>query len=104
LASAMPQQGQPPSTPQSSPQTAQQNKPSVDGQSGEGMTSDKAGNFIGSTGPQGTIAQVVAGLKPKDREAVALLQKEKAPAEYQGMAGQYLKNLAAGESPATPLP
>jgi hypothetical protein len=43
-------------------------------------------------------------LKPKDREAVAALQGEKAPAEYQGMASQYLKNLAGGESPATPLP
>jgi hypothetical protein len=35
---------------------------------------------------------------------VKLLQQEKAPVEYQAMAGQYLKNLAAGESPATPLP
>lgn len=96
--------------PQNGQQMAQggdQNKPAIDGQSGGGMgglKGDDALKYIGSGGPQGTIAQVNAGLKPKDREAVALLQKEKAPSEYQGMAGQYLKNLAVGESPATPLP
>lgn len=123
LANAMPnaqqqngqqQNGQPQNGQQNNQQNSQQmaqggdqNKPAIDGQSGGGMgglKGDDALKYIGSAGPQGTIAQVNAGLKPKDREAVALLQKEKAPAEYQGMAGQYLKNLAAGESPATPLP
>lgn len=97
--------------PQSGPQMAQQqdgqqNNPPKDGQPGGGMgglKGDDALKFIGNGGPKSPAGQVAVGLKPQDREAVALLQKEKAPSEYQGMAGQYLKNLAAGESPATPL-
>ncbi len=69
----------------------------------DGLKGDDALKFIGGSGATGTAGQVAAGLTPKDREGVALLQKEKAPSEYQGMAGQYLKNLAAGETPATPL-
>jgi hypothetical protein len=78
----------------------------MDGQSRGGASGSKANSqdFLANAGPRGTAGQVVAGLKPKDREAVAALQGEKAPAEYQGMASQYLKNLAGGESPATPLP
>jgi len=55
---------------------------------------------MANSGAAGTAGQVQAGLKPQDREAIAMLKKEKAPAEYQGMVQQYLQNLAEGVSPA----
>jgi hypothetical protein len=88
-------------------QQAGKNGPTIDGQAGSGMDGrkgDDANRFPGAAGPQGTVAQVAGALRPRDREAIAALQKEKAPTEYQGMASQYLKNLAAGEYPANPLP
>ena len=100
LASAM--QKQPPSR-QNAPQTVPQNSGSViDGKSGDG-TNASPGNEANSQGPV-NVAPNSTGLKPKEREAVALLQKESAPAEYKNMAGQYLKNLGQGISPATSLP
>lgn len=96
LASAM--QKQPPSR-----QNAPQNSGSVvDGKSGDG-TNASPGNEASSQGPVNVTANST-GLKPKEREAVALLQKESAPAEYKNMSGQYLKNLGQGVSPATSLP
>jgi hypothetical protein len=58
-------------------------------------------SFLGSSGPAGGPGQVVGQLQPKDRNAISVLQKEKASPEYQGMVQQYLKNLADGATPAT---
>lgn len=69
----------------------------MDGMGGQGPGGMQ--NFLNNAGPAGGNGQVVAGIKPKDRAAVSLLQKEKAPAEYQGMVQQYLKNLAEGAAP-----
>lgn len=96
LASAM--QKQPPSH-QNSPQNSGS---VVDGKSGDG-TNASTGNEASSQGPVNVVPNST-GLKSKEREAVALLQKESAPAEYKNMAGQYLKNLGQGVSPATSLP
>ncbi len=101
LANAM--QKQPPSRQNFPANTAQQASGTVvDGKSGGG-TNASAGNE-GSTQGDVKAAQNSTGLKPKEREAVALLQKESAPAEYKNMAGQYLKNLGQGVSPAASLP
>ena len=68
------------------------------GQYGEGGMTKSVGGKMASNGGKGGDAEVITGLKPKDREAATLLQKEKAPAEYSGMARQYMKNLAQGEA------
>lgn len=76
-----------------------------DGSSGGGMAGDPTRD-AGRAGDGGTLpaGPVRVGLRPAERAAVAALQKEKAPAEYQAMAQQYWKNLASGVSPGTPVP
>lgn len=118
LAEAMAQAGAPQQPAPGKPQPGQQQKgqqqqqgqqaqqqgdaqPTSDMASGTGMDSQMSkqlGGPLGSSAIPGGNAQVVTGLKPKDREAATLLQKEKAPAEYSGMARQYMKNLAQGET------
>lgn len=75
-----------------------------DGSSGGGGAGDPVRD-AGWAGDDGTrpARPVTVGLRPAERAAVAALQKEKAPAEYQAMAQQYWKNLASGVSPGTPL-
>jgi hypothetical protein len=73
------------------------------GGTGSGTTGN-ASSYMANSGGAGGPGQVTAGLKPRNREAVAAFQKEKAPPDYQHMAQQYLKNLASGEFPAQPLP
>ncbi|MDD5348567.1 MAG: hypothetical protein PHQ12_00015 [Chthoniobacteraceae bacterium] len=55
--------------------------------------------FIQGWGAEGGPAQVVEGIKPKDRDVLLLLQKAQVPPEYNVMLQQYSKNLANGESP-----
>lgn len=74
-----------------------------DGSSGGGMAGAAPMGLGKGEGPRGA-GQVMGGLSLSERAAVAALQKEKAPAEYQAMAQQYWKNLASGTSPGTPLP
>ena len=59
-----------------------------------------ASSTLGYGGP----AQTATGLKPKDRDAVLLLEKESPPAEYSSMVRQYTKNLANGVSPENTQP
>jgi len=96
--------GQPPGKPPGqNPPNSQQSTHSLSAQSAEAPAT--AGqNFLSNADGDAAIIPPTVTLKPKEREAIALLQKEKAPTEYQGMTGQYLKNLAAGEFPAKPLP
>ena len=73
--------------------------------SGQSGSSDNSKGLLqsvamGANGP----AQTVSGLKPKDRDAIRLLEKESPPAEYSSTVGQYTKNLSAGDSPKTELP
>lgn len=53
------------------------------------------GNFGGTGGWNGPV-QVVSGLSPHDRAAVAQLQTEKPPREFVPQVQQYYKNLADG--------
>jgi hypothetical protein len=61
----------------------------------EGMQRAYSGMLTGY-GPRAAAgsAQVVGGLKPKDRAALTQYQKEKSPPEYADQVQQYLKNLA----------
>jgi DNA repair exonuclease SbcCD ATPase subunit len=100
-APAMAQAGpQPPMPGQMMPgQQMQPNGQIQDGHSSDGIFGGVQG-FMANSGPNGANGQVNAGLKPKDRDAIAQLKKEKTPVEYQGMSQQYLKNLAEGSYPA----
>jgi hypothetical protein len=97
IASSLP--GAPKPDAQKNQQTAQNKTGETMGQAGQGHGLDNKGfTNPGGPGKEG-VSQVVTGLKPKEREAVALLQKEKAPDEYRSVTQQYLKNLASGEAP-----
>lgn len=98
LAASMPGMPQP-GQPGDSGQSGQSGMVTDGNPSGEGMETGVQ-SFMANSGAAGTAGQVQAGLKPQDREAIAMLKKEKAPAEYQGMVQQYLQNLAEGVSPA----
>ena len=64
------------------------------GQGGSGETSGgDTTAVLAGIGGDGT-AQVMGGLKPKDRDAITQYQAEKSPPEYAPMVQQYLKNLA----------
>ncbi len=76
-------QGQPPQQPG---QNAQ-------GLAGGAEAPEQGGQVLGGVGAGG-VAQVVGGLKPKDRDAIAQYQAEKSPPEYAPLVQQYLKNLA----------
>ena len=78
--------------------TPGQNEIGQNNQNGGGVQAGVQ-DYKGSSGEPGVNGQVSSGIKPKDRDAVSLLQKEKAPAEYRGMVQQYLKNLAEGAAP-----
>lgn len=54
----------------------------------------KSGDFLAGAGAAGGPAQVVNGLSPHDRDAIAQLQNEKPPAEYVSEVQQYYKNIA----------
>ena len=54
------------------------------------------GNFGGTGGASNTPVQVVSGLSPHDRAAVAQLQNQKPPRQYVPQVQQYYKNLADG--------
>jgi hypothetical protein len=60
-----------------------------------GGTPGALGNFGGTGGWNGPV-QVVSGLSPHDRAAVAQLQNEKPPREFVPQVQQYYKNLADG--------
>jgi hypothetical protein len=63
-------------------------------QSGTGEAAPQESNqVLGGTGAGG-VAQVMGGLKPKDRDAISQYQAEKSPPEYAPLVQQYLKNLA----------
>jgi hypothetical protein len=75
---------------------AGQGQPQPNSQSTQGMATDSSDQqtaLLGGFGSGGT-AQVVGGLKPKDRDAIVQFQAEKSPPEYAPMVQQYLKNLA----------
>ncbi|MEA3208662.1 MAG: hypothetical protein QOE70_1719 [Chthoniobacter sp.] len=57
-------------------------------------------NARGTTGSEATDFSAVARLRSGQREALSLLETEKAPSEYEAMVKQYLRNLA--ESDSTP--
>jgi len=64
------------------------------GQGGAGESPEgDSNNVLAGIGGDGT-AQVMGGLKPKDRDAITQYQAEKSPPEYAPMVQQYLKNLA----------
>ncbi len=95
--------------PQGMPQLAQNSERHQPGGKPQGQP--KSGPDSKSTGlldikpaGDGGPAQLVGGLKPKDRDAIRLLEKEAPPAEYSSMVGQYTKNLSDGDSPETELP
>jgi hypothetical protein len=52
-------------------------------------------NRTGATG----AAQVVTGLRPRDRDAIIQAQADKTPPEFTPLVRQYLKNLAEGTTP-----
>ncbi|MEI8340207.1 MAG: hypothetical protein WCH43_01570 [Verrucomicrobiota bacterium] len=64
-----------------------------------------AGMLNGGTGQPNnggallTDVSATSGISPEEREAMSLLQREKAPPQYAEMSRQYLKNLADGELP-----
>ncbi len=66
------------------------------GQSTQAMAADAPDSQSGLLGGIGTggTAQVIGGLKAKDREAISQFQAEKSPPEYAPLVQQYLKNLA----------
>jgi len=76
------------------------------GQSQPGKSGGKFdGNVAGGGGSPGNTPQedtdfsALSKLSDKERMALSMLQREKAPAEYSTMVQQYLKNLAEGEMP-----
>jgi len=73
------------------PQGQGTNPPSK-GNGGAGPTGDD----LAGAGAQGGKAEVIDGLTPKDRDAVAALQTEKPPREYAPEVQQYYKNIADG--------
>lgn len=83
----MQQQGQGPGPGQ--PQAGQQ----AQGVAGAADAPNQGSQVLGGIGAGG-IAQVVGGLKPKDRDAITQYQAEKSPPEYAPLVQQYLKNLA----------
>ncbi|MBA3960374.1 MAG: hypothetical protein H0X40_00535 [Chthoniobacterales bacterium] len=59
----------------------------------------KSGDFLKGAGAAGGPAEVVSGLSPHERDAIAQLQNEKPPAEYRAEVQQYYKNIADGVVP-----
>lgn len=78
--------------------------PGQTGGSGAGQEAQDLPGFLPGMGGASPALAAARSLRPHDRDALAALRKETAPTEYRGMAEQYLKNLAAGELPADPLP
>lgn len=69
---------------------------------GSGHGAPIAGMGMGNPDGAGAIltdVSATSGISPQDRAALSLLQREKAPLEYNEMVRQYLKNLADGEMP-----
>jgi hypothetical protein len=66
----------------------------VAAQAGTGDAPAQGGNQVLGGMGVGGIAQVMGGLKPKDRDAISQYQAEKSPPEYAPLVQQYLKNLA----------
>lgn len=93
---------QPGSQPGQQPGQGPSSQSMMAGNAGQGFEGQNMSNtgFMSSSGPKGGPGQVIGQLNPKDRDAISLLQKEKAPPEYQTMVQQYLKNLADGSTPA----
>jgi hypothetical protein len=97
------QQGQGPGQPQPGEpgQPSQPGPPGQPGQPQQGPSSqataadapDQESQLLGGIGTGG-VAQVVGGLKAKDRAAISQFQAEKSPPEYAPLVQQYLKNLA----------
>jgi hypothetical protein len=74
---------------QGKPQPGQQ----AQGVGGASEAPNQGSQVLGGFGAGG-VAQVVGGLKPKDRDAISQYQAEKSPPEYAPLVQQYLKNLA----------
>lgn len=74
-----------------------QGQPSKPGQvatkADDGQAPQQSSALLGGFGAGG-VAQVMGGLKPKDRDAISQFQAEKSPPEYAPLVQQYLKNLA----------
>ena len=68
------------------------NDPNSKGNGGGGGGGDDLAGSGADSGP----VQVMEGLNPKDRDAIAQLQKEKPPAEFAPEVQQYYKNIADG--------
>jgi hypothetical protein len=74
----------------------------VAGGTGSGPNGNSS-TFMAGSGDRGRKGEVREALSPRQREAASLLAREAPPPEYQNMARQYLRNLASGEFPATPV-
>jgi len=75
--------------------TATQNSPDNPNSQGNGG-GGPSGDFLKGAGAVGGPAQVVTGLSPRDRDAVAQFKNEKPPREFVSDVQQYYKNLADG--------
>lgn len=73
-----------------------QEEKGVNPQSQGNGTGGPSGDNLAGAGGVGGPAQVVEGLTPKDRDAVASLQEEKPPREFAPDVQQYYKNVADG--------
>lgn len=70
----------------------------------ESSNSSSQDNFV-DNGPLGfVLGQANEGLRPEQREAAMLLNKQSAPVEYQALVQNYLRNLAEGVSPVESKP
>jgi hypothetical protein len=61
-------------------------------------------SFMGNSQRPSSVGKPPGALSPKDRDSISSLEKEKTPTEYLAMVQQYLKNLAEGTRPTTPMP
>lgn len=95
------------------PSMAQSSNTPPSGSNQPSSKSSKGGEKEGGSGPDNflesnpadlLLGQANEGLRPEQREAAMLLNKQSAPVEYQSLVQTYLRNLAEGVSPGESSP